>query len=340
MHTDQDNVRRKRRDQARFRHARIRRKIMSRTLVVIVYIIAFVSVPPIILFSLIFLKSVFSILDDFNLQIVFYITAFFSAIAIFFLYRILKKRSNKWLAACAGGATSLVILFFVLQALVMSLSDESQRYMQRQSQPSVTRPQIGVLTPFPWPLPPASSTEVIRPAQLGDVQNLQEIADLLEVVLHRRDYEYRYYGIASGFVMLCRMERINDDATSAANPIRWTSSNREPWSIWDPRAILRGLFNAPYGHYRIIAFAVTDVPLSQEGDDITSEQARALMRRGLDRLPSSLAQIAVTPDTRVTALIYEFRSEGFEAVTRLEMPGRHSGRVHLDRAGLWNFAER
>ena len=193
---------------------------------------------------------------------------------------------------------------------------------------------------FPWPPPAASATEVIRPDLIGDVRNLFQIGQVLERVLLRQQYEYRYYAIPGGFLMFCRMERINDDGSPASGDRRWLYSNIEPWSFTSIGQVLRGLFRAPRGYFRIIAMAVTSTPIMQDGVPLTSEESFALMRRGWDRLPEQMSRIPTVSDTRITALIYEFRSEGYDSVVRLEIPGRIGGRIHLERAGLWTFAAR
>jgi hypothetical protein len=199
---------------------------------------------------------------------------------------------------------------------------------------------VRLMPRFPWPPPPASSTEVFRPQQIAEVSNLLQIGEVLERILQNLQYEYRFFSIPGGFVMYCRMERINEDGSSAPDPHRWMYANPEAWSFTSVWEVLRGLFRAPRGYFRIIALAVTSVPIAQEGSPLSSDQALMLLRRGWDRLPQQMAQFHVDSDTRITALIYEFRSEGYDRLVRLDLPGRLSGRVHLERSGIGAFAAR
>ncbi len=60
---------------------------------------------------------------------------------------------------------------------------------------------------------------------------------------------------------------------------------------------------------------------------------------GFGSLPRELAATAIAKDTEVTALIYEFKGQGYGAAVQPVSPGRFAARDHLVKSGIWSVLE-
>jgi hypothetical protein len=137
-------------------------------------------------------------------------------------------------------------------------------------------------------------------ATLGDVDNRLRSAFL------RGGYEkIGYYHIPGGFVVVTQLEQF-DPTTGAplAGANRWSTSVAPPriFTLEYFRALIRG--NS--GHFRVIAFAVTNTLFNQTGKVVTSAQAARLAAGGSNALPPDIKEQPYAEDYRCTALVYEF----------------------------------
>ena len=192
---------------------------------------------------------------------------------------------------------------------------------------------------FPWPPPRASASAVIPAAFVKpgavDTATLGDVAAEISAALDTGGYfERSYFGAPGGFAMVTRLERINPDGTPTAEAERWTVGAL-PLTSFSLAAYLRALFTAPSGHYRIIVFVVSSQPFAQSETEVERSEALAWLSEGLNRLPDNIALAPFTPQHTVTALIYEFEQPGNQEAM-LMLPANLMGRVHLERAQLWD----
>jgi hypothetical protein len=82
-------------------------------------------------------------------------------------------------------------------------------------------------------------------------------------------------------------------------------------------------------------FVVSSQPFAQSETEVGKEEALAWLAEGLNRLPDNIALAPYTDRHTVTALIYEFQQPGSREAL-LMLPGNLVGRVHLERAQLWD----
>jgi hypothetical protein len=145
------------------------------------------------------------------------------------------------------------------------------------------------------------------------------------------DWQASVYAIdTTGFALVTRMEAIDADGRPKPGAERWnTPRDRLP-----PR-----IFFAKPGFYRVVVFAVTDLPSQPSADTLDARRAEALVRGGTDDLPAYLKRLPLGPDGRCLALIYEFEkpSEGDSA--RLVTSTPVGASQHLALAGLWTDQE-
>ena len=197
---------------------------------------------------------------------------------------------------------------------------------------------------FPWP-PPIPTVSLSLPSGLVAVPNhdsLGAVFDRLRSALSHVDVGWwSTYAIdTTGFAIVTRMEAIEADGTPKPGSERWSAptryTRRQMRSIAD---YLSELFLARVGHYRVIAFAVTDRPLWSSPVRLTAAAAESLRFGGTDMLPEWLRRLPLRTDGRCIALIYEFEKPNQQDSARFVESGTLLPVDHLVRAGLWTEAE-
>lgn len=187
---------------------------------------------------------------------------------------------------------------------------------------------------FPWPPPHASASEVLDGRLFRRARTLAGVDSILVNALKRSGYfERSYYRVPQGFALVTRIEQIDEQAAPRPDPARW-SLEVKPFEEFTITNYLKSLFQASVGRFRIIAFIVTNQPVTEDTSDETSfNEAVAWLKLGAKSLPESIGQLAFRSDYRCTALIYEFRKpESAEAM--LVNPSINQGAVHLQKAKI------
>jgi hypothetical protein len=193
---------------------------------------------------------------------------------------------------------------------------------------------------FPWPPPTASASDVIpRGLLVGNAAHptLSTVAQAIESAFEQAGYGKKsYYSVPGGFAMASQFEQINQDGSPSID--RW-SSRVPPLRKWSLSSYLNALFTAQPGYYRVIVFIVTSKAFSQDDVKVTSEQGRAWVASGSNRLSEEIGNQEYSPAYSCTALIYEFKQTGKHA--ELVDPSQIIGKTHLEKAGLMAaFAKR
>jgi hypothetical protein len=193
----------------------------------------------------------------------------------------------------------------------------------------------GELPEFPWPPPQASASYVLPNRLLASFHTVGEVTAAIIGALEHSGYVERsfFQTKAGGVALVTRLERINDDGTSSAEPERWPSGGQYSASREGLLQFLQGLFYVDPGHCRVIVFVVQDMPFSQSSTNVTAEEARAWLTSGANVLPPDIAArpFGGANGGHCTALIYEFASDG----TKVRVVESHlTGKEHLEKAGL------
>jgi hypothetical protein len=187
---------------------------------------------------------------------------------------------------------------------------------------------------FPWPPPAASATYVLPETVFEPGRTTGQVVTAIITALERKGYVERSFFTtpADGVVLVTRLERINEDGSSAADLQRWPVVGEAARSSVGFAQFLRGLFYVDPGRYRVIVFILQDAPFRQNPDPdkpLTGQQARAWLRTGANVLPRELADRGYKGDC--TVLVYEFASDG-TAVRVVE--SRLTGLQHLEKSGV------
>ncbi len=185
---------------------------------------------------------------------------------------------------------------------------------------------------FPWPPPAASATYVLPENVFERGRTTGQVVAAIITALERKGYVERSFFTtpADGVVLVTRLERINDDGSSAADLQRWPAVGEAARSSVGFAQFLRGLFYVDPGRYRVIVFILQDAPFRQSTEQpVSGQQARTWLRTGANVLPRELADRGYRGDC--TVLVYEFASDG-TAVRVVE--SRLTGLQHLEKSGV------
>jgi hypothetical protein len=136
-----------------------------------------------------------------------------------------------------------------------------------------------------------------------------------------------YYSIPNGFVLVTKVEEINDDATSVTGADRFTEGQYDTMNILD-------YFFPRKGYFRVFAFLVTDKAFNATNTAVTAAEGLAWMRLAANVLPDAIKSKPFTPGYNCSVIVYEFRSE--EANTHLSpsLSPKFSAQMHLQRSHI------
>lgn len=163
-----------------------------------------------------------------------------------------------------------------------------------------------------------------------------DVADRLDRAFQQAGYgEKTWYAVPGGFALASRLEQFNPDGTSKNEPDRWSAKIKAP-KIFDLRDVMRALFTAQEGRYRIIVFIVTTQPFSAADKTISAEEAGEWVRKGAFNLPEAIREVNYTPKHFCEALIYEFDQPSRDNPAVFKAPSELQGETHLRKAKIWS----
>jgi hypothetical protein len=191
-----------------------------------------------------------------------------------------------------------------------------------------------------WPLPQASATARIESQifnRAGVAVNLEEVSLRLEGAFNHAGYSDKsWYAIPNGFALVSRIEQFSEDGTPVYGRYRWIADKVAPYEIPGWTAYIRALFRAKQGHYRVIAFAVTDKPFTQSGEQISQDQASAWQSEGVQNgLPSAIGRMRFTRNHTCTGLVYEFERATSDHPATFRRSSI-TGEEHLQKSKIWS----
>jgi len=189
---------------------------------------------------------------------------------------------------------------------------------------------------FPWP-PPSPTARVaidlskVSPSAGG--RTFGDIDGFLGAALSGAGYRDRaWYSVPGGFALVTRLEQVGDDGSPRPGDARWSTVPR--FGSFSIRDYLRALLQATPGHFRVIAFVVTDQDFDSTPKPMTEELASEWAESGAPRLPASIAARPAGDRVFSVALIYEFARHRYDEQAEFLKGGDVPGADQLRRSGL------
>jgi len=241
------------------------------------------------------------------------------------------------------------LFLFIVVSIILSLYSSCSRYEQEKKEKKVegvmesysisskeipTSEEVAVNDSFPWPPPlPSAFHKIPRNFLIKSEDNtlFQDVANELERALNNAGYtEIKWYWGEYGFVVVSRLEQFHPDGRPFKKN-RW-SVEISPSEEFSLSSMIKSLFNATPGHFRVIVFVVTEQLLTF-GEQVDRKEAIGWLERGYDRLNSDVGLKPFTKEHQCTALIYEFhKPKGRKPF--FKYPSGLPGKIHLQKANI------
>ncbi|WP_421829629.1 hypothetical protein [Larkinella sp.] len=187
---------------------------------------------------------------------------------------------------------------------------------------------------FPWPVPQPSARYTLEDRYFATARTLSQVDKQLSAALQKSHYpSSSYYLIPNGFAMVNQIEQIEPDGAPKADPAERWSLQVQPLRKFDLGNYLRLLFTSATGHFRVVAFLVTNVMTPPSSSEPDLPTAKAWLNRGGDFLPEAIGRQPYGSGYHVTALIYEFQKPE-NGHARPVDPSKNSGQIHLTKSNF------
>lgn len=184
---------------------------------------------------------------------------------------------------------------------------------------------------FPFPPPQSSTRKVLDHELFSECKTLGDVAQRLCRALDRCEYEKSFYSIPNGFALVARLEQFDAETALALDPPdRWSVT---PPPLRDFGDFLEALFLGNTGHYRMVAFLVTDQPFYESDQRIGVQDAPGWIKGGLNVLPGGVGKKEWTADYQCTALIYEFECTSAQRKGDLVF-STFTAQTHLEKSNI------
>ena len=184
-----------------------------------------------------------------------------------------------------------------------------------------------------WPPPQCSTLQRLNSRYFAQARTLGDVDDILYNALSSATYDdLRYYAAPNGFVLITRVEQINNDGVALPGKERWSPD--VPDGVGTSLvSYLKALFIPAVGHFRVIAFAVTNQPITTYRPAPQESEARVWLQQGADELDPHVGALPYGPGYHCTALIYEFEQSA-ELKGPLDVSGALDATTHLTKSRI------
>ena len=233
-----------------------------------------------------------------------------------------------------------LLLSLCILGIIFSIGCKNTSNKDETTQPNIDlKPkyeEVIELPKFPIPYPKPSTLDILPKTAFQKCETLGDIDNILSKTLNRCDY-YRksYFQIPNGFALVTRLEKFNEDGSPKPDNERWVDiGNNNNSNLFSIKDYLKSLFTARPGHYRCIAFLISDQIFFSKNDIIKSEKAQAWINEGGLKLTDELFEMKVNSNYDVIALIYEFKKLEHTNEAKLISPSNIQGKTHLRKSNI------
>jgi hypothetical protein len=189
---------------------------------------------------------------------------------------------------------------------------------------------------FTLPPPPASAEIDLTPF-MSACKKYEQANVIIQHALDETGYfAKKYYRTqGNGFAVVTKMEQFNKDGSSKQGTARWAMKpvRNETFSI---KNYLESMFVPEPGYFRVIVFVIDDYYGGNVNPNapLTRDTALAWLNQGYTSLPSIIGDKGFSKQTKVNALIYEFKVPESNKRFNFSKPSELDGRTHLKMAKI------
>ncbi len=194
---------------------------------------------------------------------------------------------------------------------------------------SISMPQ------FPWPPPQCFIRKTLVNNLSTQNTTFKQVDTRIQQSLDAKEYLQRsYFKIPGGFAIVTQLEQF-DEGGYVKERCRWVDYPVQDFEgVWD---YLTALVMPNPGHFRIFVFVVTNQPYTQNKRTVSKEEATDWLFQGLNRLPTEVSKLEITPEHYLDALIYEFEAPVSTRKCAQKCPCLLDSQTHLIKSGLFNL---
>ncbi len=184
-----------------------------------------------------------------------------------------------------------------------------------------------------WPPPQCSTLKVLDQRYFAKAHTLAQVDAILSEALNDANYDdLRYYYAPGGFVLITRIEQTDANGIALPGKARWSVNIPDGFGS-SFASYLKALLIPPAGHFRVIAFAVTNEPINRYRAAPSQDEALKWLQLGADALAPKVGALPYDASYHCTALIYEFQRSA-SSTGGLVVPAQLSARQHLSTSRI------
>jgi hypothetical protein len=187
---------------------------------------------------------------------------------------------------------------------------------------------------FPFP-PPECHTAYEMPIRVfSECKILGDVEQKISAALDAENYPYRFLSVPNGFAVVTQMEQYNENGTIIKDSgTRWVHYPKQETFSWSIN-YFNSLIFPKKGYLRLFVYIITSEVYSSTEEVVSKDQAAAWHNRGVNRLPSQVANIPFSEDYTINLLLYEFEVPESNHRAQQNCPCRYPAKEHLRLSGL------
>ncbi len=219
----------------------------------------------------------------------------------------------------------------VLQGYMKTVKALKIEAMAFENDPSWTDFQKAA---FPFPPPQCYQSAEMQFSSFAEAKTLGDVGKKITLAFDQKGYPYRFMSVPDGFAVVTQLEQYQEDGSIQADRLtRWQElPQAENFSL--SLSYLKSLVFPRKAYLRVFAVLVTQRSYPSNQEQISKEDAKAWVRKGVNRLPKTIADKLFSNSYSVDVLVYEFEVPETTFKPWQHCPCHLNAREHLQKTGL------
>ncbi len=187
---------------------------------------------------------------------------------------------------------------------------------------------------FPFPPPQCYQSAELQFSSFAEAKTLGAVGKKIALAFEHKGYPFRFMSVPDGFAVVTQLEQYQEDGSIQIDPItRWKElPEAESFSL--SLTYLKSLIFPRKAHLRLFAVLVTQQGYPSNEEHISKDDAKAWIRKGVNRLPKIIVEKPFSSRYSVDVLVYEFEVPETTFIPWQHCPCHLTAREHLQKTGL------